>query len=91
MCLINSLAIFCLIQMIMLSSLSDLLRFIDENQLNTEFGGNLEQCHSDWIVLRTVSFLISRKENDKSFMLQQKMPLNAHKMELNCKIVYVTI
>lgn len=62
MCLINSLAIFCLIQMIMLSSLSDLLRFIDENQLNTEFGGNLEQCHSDWIVLRTVSFLISRKE-----------------------------
>jgi len=55
--------------MIMLSSLSDLLRFIDENQLSSEFGGNLEQCHSDWIVLRTVSFLVSRKENDKSFML----------------------
>ncbi|CAM4729986.1 unnamed protein product [Leuciscus chuanchicus] len=50
--------------MIMLSSLSDLLRFIDENQLNTEFGGNLEQCHSDWIVLRTAieSFAVTVKE-----------------------------
>ncbi|XP_067289795.1 proto-oncogene DBL [Pseudorasbora parva] len=50
--------------MIMLSSLSDLLRFIDENQLSTEFGGNLEQCHSDWIVLRTAieSFAVTVKE-----------------------------
>ncbi|XP_077098753.1 proto-oncogene DBL isoform X1 [Siphateles boraxobius] len=50
--------------MIMLSSLSDLLRFIDENQLSTEFGGNLEQCHSDWIVLRTAieSFAVTVKD-----------------------------
>ncbi|XP_067253998.1 proto-oncogene DBL [Chanodichthys erythropterus] len=50
--------------MIMLSSLSDLLRFIDENQLSTEFGGNLDQCHSDWIVLRTAieSFAVTVKE-----------------------------
>ncbi|KAG1928429.1 proto-oncogene DBL isoform X1 [Pimephales promelas] len=50
--------------MIMLSSLSDLLRFIDENQLSSEFGGNLEQCHSDWIVLRTAieSFAVTVKE-----------------------------
>ncbi|XP_009303606.2 proto-oncogene DBL isoform X3 [Danio rerio] len=50
--------------MIMLSSLSDLLRFIDENQLSTEFGGSLEQCHSDWIVLRTAieSFAVTVKE-----------------------------
>ncbi|KTF74633.1 hypothetical protein cypCar_00036959 [Cyprinus carpio] len=39
--------------MVMLSSLTDLLRFIDENQLSTEFGGTLEECHSDWIVLQT--------------------------------------
>ncbi|ROL54355.1 Proto-oncogene DBL [Anabarilius grahami] len=50
--------------MIVLSSLSDLLRFIDENQLSTEFGGNLDQCHSDWIVLRTAieSFAVTVKE-----------------------------
>lgn len=39
----------------MLSSVTDLLRYIDENQLTSEFGGTLDYCHSDWIVLRTVS------------------------------------
>nr|XP_055064411.1 proto-oncogene DBL isoform X1 [Misgurnus anguillicaudatus] len=50
--------------MVMLSSLTDLLRFIDENQLSTEFGGTLEQSHSDWIVLRTAieSFAVTVKE-----------------------------
>ncbi|XP_051971780.1 proto-oncogene DBL isoform X2 [Xyrauchen texanus] len=50
--------------MVMLSSLTDLLSFIDENQLSTEFGGTLEQCHSDWIVLRTAieSFAVTVKE-----------------------------
>ena len=38
----------------MLSSVTDLLRYIDENQLTSEFGGTLDYCHSDWIVLRTV-------------------------------------
>uniref|UniRef100_A0A673JUT3 Proto-oncogene DBL-like n=1 Tax=Sinocyclocheilus rhinocerous TaxID=307959 RepID=A0A673JUT3_9TELE len=50
--------------MVMLSSLTDLLRFIDENQLSTEFGGTLEECHSDWIVLQTAieSFAVTVKE-----------------------------
>uniref|UniRef100_A0A8C1Q9S6 MCF.2 cell line derived transforming sequence b n=1 Tax=Cyprinus carpio TaxID=7962 RepID=A0A8C1Q9S6_CYPCA len=50
--------------MVMLSSLTDLLRFIDENQLSTEFGGTLEECHSDWIVLQTAieSFAVNVKE-----------------------------
>lgn len=38
----------------MLSSVTDLLRYIDENQLTSEFGGTLDYCHTDWIVLRTV-------------------------------------
>lgn len=40
----------------MLSSVTDLLRYIDENQLTSEFGGTLDYCHSDWIVLRTVGY-----------------------------------
>ncbi|XP_035291071.1 guanine nucleotide exchange factor DBS-like isoform X3 [Anguilla anguilla] len=49
---------------IMLSSVTDLLRYIDENQLTSEFGGTLEYCHSDWIVLRTAieSFAVTVKE-----------------------------
>lgn len=39
----------------MLSSVTDLLRYIDENQLTSEFGGTLDYCHSDWMFLRTVS------------------------------------
>ncbi|KAA0703993.1 Proto-oncogene DBL [Triplophysa tibetana] len=56
--------------MVMLSSLTDLLRFIDENQLSTEFGNTLEQSHSDWIVLRTAieSFAVTVK--DIAHMLQ---------------------
>lgn len=45
----------CLVlQVVMLSSVTDLLHYIDENQLTSEFGGTLDYCHSDWIVLRTV-------------------------------------
>ncbi|XP_066506597.1 proto-oncogene DBL [Hoplias malabaricus] len=49
---------------IMLSSVTDLLRYIDENQLRSEFGGTLECCPSDWIVLRTAieSFAVTVKE-----------------------------
>ncbi|KAG9351361.1 hypothetical protein JZ751_022609, partial [Albula glossodonta] len=48
----------------MLSSVTDLLHYIDENQLTSEFGGTLEYCHSDWIVLRTAieSFAVTVKE-----------------------------
>ncbi|XP_035267501.1 proto-oncogene DBL isoform X3 [Anguilla anguilla] len=49
---------------VMLSSVTDLLRYIDENQLTPEFGGTLEYCHSSWIVLRTAieSFAVTVKE-----------------------------
>ncbi|XP_076875627.1 proto-oncogene DBL isoform X2 [Brachyhypopomus gauderio] len=49
---------------VMLSSVTDLLRYINENQLSSEFGGTLECCPSDWIVLRTAieSFAVTVKE-----------------------------
>uniref|UniRef100_A0AAR2L6L3 MCF.2 cell line derived transforming sequence a n=1 Tax=Pygocentrus nattereri TaxID=42514 RepID=A0AAR2L6L3_PYGNA len=49
---------------LMLSSVTDLLRYIDENQLTSEFGGTLDYCHSDWIVLRTAieSFAVTVKD-----------------------------
>ncbi|KAJ7996348.1 hypothetical protein DPEC_G00236170 [Dallia pectoralis] len=49
---------------VMLSSVTDLLRYIEDNQLTSEFGGTLEYCHSDWIVLRTAieSFAVTVKE-----------------------------
>ncbi|XP_058845396.1 proto-oncogene DBL-like isoform X2 [Acipenser ruthenus] len=49
---------------VMLSSVTELLRYIDENQLTPEFGGTLEYCHSDWVVLRTAieSFAVTVKE-----------------------------
>ncbi|KAM8848830.1 proto-oncogene DBL isoform 1-T1 [Synchiropus picturatus] len=56
---------------VMLSSVTDLLRYIDENQLTSEFGGTLDYCHSDWIVLRTAieSFAVAVK--DIAQMLQE--------------------
>ncbi|XP_072293143.1 proto-oncogene DBL [Eucyclogobius newberryi] len=55
---------------IMLSSVTDLLHYIEENQLTSEFGGTLDYCHSDWIVLRTAieSFAVTVK--DIAHMLQ---------------------
>lgn len=49
---------------VMLSSVTDLLRYIEENQLTSEFGGTLDYCHSDWIVLRTAieSFAVTVKD-----------------------------
>ncbi|KAM6924206.1 proto-oncogene DBL [Xenentodon cancila] len=49
---------------VMLSSVTDLLRYIDENQLTSEFGGTLDYCHSDWIVLQTAieSFAVTVKD-----------------------------
>ncbi|KAJ0002933.1 hypothetical protein NQD34_008082 [Periophthalmus magnuspinnatus] len=55
---------------VMLSSVTDLLHYIEENQLTSEFGGTLDYCHSDWIVLRTAieSFAVTVK--DIAHMLQ---------------------
>ncbi|XP_058505226.1 proto-oncogene DBL isoform X5 [Solea solea] len=49
---------------VMLSSVTDLLHYISENQLTSEFGGTLDYCHSDWIVLRTAieSFAVTVKD-----------------------------
>ncbi|XP_017344270.1 proto-oncogene DBL isoform X1 [Ictalurus punctatus] len=49
---------------IMLSSVTDLLRYIDENQLSADFSGTLECCSTDWIVLKTAieSFAVMVKD-----------------------------
>lgn len=39
----------------MLRSVGDLLRYIDENHLASDFTAKVEYCQSDWIVLRTVT------------------------------------
>ncbi|KAJ3589107.1 hypothetical protein NHX12_009955 [Muraenolepis orangiensis] len=38
---------------VMLRSVGDLLRYIEEHHLTTEFTAKVEYCHSDWTVLRT--------------------------------------
>ncbi|XP_063169803.1 proto-oncogene DBL isoform X2 [Candoia aspera] len=49
---------------VMLSSVSELLTYIDEKQLTPEFGGTLEYCHSEWVIFRTAieSFALTVKE-----------------------------
>ncbi|CAI9537385.1 unnamed protein product [Staurois parvus] len=49
---------------VMLSSASDLLKYIDEKQLTPEFGGTLEYRHRDWVVFRTAieGFALTVKE-----------------------------
>ncbi|XP_074863606.1 proto-oncogene DBL isoform X2 [Carettochelys insculpta] len=49
---------------VMLSSVSDLLMYIDEKQLTPEFGGTLEYRHSEWVIFRTAieSFALMVKE-----------------------------
>ncbi len=49
---------------VMLSSVSDLLTYIDEQQLTPEYGGTLEYCHSEWVIFRTAieSFALTVKE-----------------------------
>ncbi|KAG5284663.1 hypothetical protein AALO_G00029130 [Alosa alosa] len=49
---------------ITLSSVTDLLHYLDENHISSEFDGKLEYCRSDWFVLRTAieSFAVTVKE-----------------------------
>ncbi|NXT68882.1 MCF2 protein, partial [Chaetops frenatus] len=49
---------------VMLSSVSDLLAYIDEQQLTPELGGSLHYCHSEWVIFRTAieSFALTVKE-----------------------------
>ncbi|XP_051035088.1 proto-oncogene DBL [Phodopus roborovskii] len=49
---------------VMLSSVSDLLTYIDDKQLTPELGGTLQYCHSEWIIFRNAieKFAITVKE-----------------------------
>ncbi|KAM6983315.1 proto-oncogene DBL isoform 1-T1 [Tautogolabrus adspersus] len=49
---------------VMLRSVGDLLRYIDENHLTSDFSAKVEYCQSDWIVLRTAieTFAVTVKE-----------------------------
>ncbi|XP_056297015.1 proto-oncogene DBL isoform X2 [Pseudoliparis swirei] len=50
--------------LLMLQSVGDLLRYIDENHLTTDFTAKVEYCQSDWVVLRTAieTFAVTVKE-----------------------------
>nr|XP_058147020.1 proto-oncogene DBL isoform X3 [Dasypus novemcinctus] len=49
---------------VMLSSVSDLLTYIDDQQLTPELGGTLQYCHSEWIIFRNAieNFALTVKE-----------------------------
>ncbi|XP_030602951.1 proto-oncogene DBL [Archocentrus centrarchus] len=49
---------------VMLRSVGDLLRYIDENHLTTDFTAKVQFCQSDWVVLRTAieTFAVTVKE-----------------------------
>ncbi|XP_061595511.1 proto-oncogene DBL isoform X1 [Cololabis saira] len=49
---------------VMLRSVSDLLRYIDENHLASDFTAKVEYCQSDWLVLRSSieTFAVTVKE-----------------------------
>uniref|UniRef100_A0A669EUP3 MCF.2 cell line derived transforming sequence n=1 Tax=Oreochromis niloticus TaxID=8128 RepID=A0A669EUP3_ORENI len=49
---------------VMLRSVGDLLRYIDENHLTTDFTAKVQFCQSDWVVLRTSieTFAVTVKE-----------------------------
>ncbi|XP_028609966.1 proto-oncogene DBL [Grammomys surdaster] len=49
---------------VMLSSVSDLLTYIDDKQLTPELGGTLQYCHSEWIIFRNAieKFAVTVKE-----------------------------
>ncbi|XP_023818338.1 proto-oncogene DBL isoform X1 [Oryzias latipes] len=49
---------------VMLRSVGDLLRYIDENHLASDFSAKVEYCQSDWLILRSSieSFAVTVKE-----------------------------
>uniref|UniRef100_A0A8D1GTG4 MCF.2 cell line derived transforming sequence n=1 Tax=Sus scrofa TaxID=9823 RepID=A0A8D1GTG4_PIG len=47
---------------VMLSSVSDLLTYIDDKQLTPELGGTLQYCHSEWIIFRNNDITAVTKE-----------------------------
>ncbi|XP_031800186.1 proto-oncogene DBL isoform X3 [Sarcophilus harrisii] len=79
---------------VMLSSVSDLLNYIDEKQLTPEFGGTLEYCHSEWVIFRTAieNFALTVKEIAQilqSFgteLAETELPDDAYSIERLLKI-----
>ncbi|NXV59843.1 MCF2 protein, partial [Molothrus ater] len=55
---------------VMLSSVSDLLTYIEEQQLTPELGGTLEYCHSEWVIFRTAIESFALTVKDIAQMLQ---------------------
>lgn len=54
----NALHYVLCVQVIMLSSVTELHSYIDRTQLTQELGGTQEYCHEKWISHRTVSTLL---------------------------------
>ncbi|CAO2621872.1 Proto-oncogene DBL [Lemmus lemmus] len=55
---------------VMLSSVSDLLTYIDDKQLTPELGGTLQYCHSEWILFRNAIEKFALTVKDMAQMLQ---------------------
>ncbi|KAM5221527.1 proto-oncogene DBL [Ctenodactylus gundi] len=55
---------------VMLSSVSDLLAYIDDKQLTPELGGTLQYCHSEWIIFRNAIENFALTVKDMAQMLQ---------------------
>uniref|UniRef100_A0A3Q1NGV5 MCF.2 cell line derived transforming sequence n=1 Tax=Bos taurus TaxID=9913 RepID=A0A3Q1NGV5_BOVIN len=55
---------------VMLSSVSDLLTYIDDKQLTTELGGTLQYSHSEWITFRNAIENFALTVKDTAQMLQ---------------------
>ncbi|KAM6151614.1 proto-oncogene DBL [Rhynchocyon petersi] len=55
---------------VMLSSVSDLLTYIDAKQLTPELGGTLQYCHSEWILFTNAIEKFARSVKDVAYMLK---------------------
>ncbi|XP_060688379.1 guanine nucleotide exchange factor DBS isoform X1 [Hemiscyllium ocellatum] len=74
---------------VMLSSVTELLRYIDETHLTHEFGGTLDYCHNEWILFRTAieSFAVMVKEIAQMLqafgtdLAEAELPNNLHSVE----------
>ncbi|KAK2506146.1 hypothetical protein MC885_005562, partial [Smutsia gigantea] len=55
---------------VMLSSASDLLTYVDDKQLTPELGGTLQYCHSEWIIFRNAIENFSLTVKEMAQMLQ---------------------
>ncbi|XP_057574004.1 proto-oncogene DBL isoform X2 [Hippopotamus amphibius kiboko] len=55
---------------VMLSSVSDLLTYIDDKQLTPELGGTLQYCHREWIIFRNAIENFALTVKDMAQMLQ---------------------